>query len=360
LKAAKVPGNIAIVSNLLESTDDYTPGWLGFADQLFHVNATNTPYHLKWNTKVLLQEDGEKCDDCDYFFYEGSLSMPPCSEVALWHVMMATIPISERQLNMLRCVISSTTNEPMNFNYRPVQPANFRDILQHRERDPKAYENFKLPSPEAPKMPPPGVMLPNPYPGQGQLPPQFPYPYPPQHGNAAPYQPHHAPAPYPSKPTTSPDYLDPTAPPRYQPTASPRYQPTASPDYLDPTAPSYQPTASPDYQDPTAPPRYQPTASPDYLDPTAPPRYQPTASLRYQPTASPDYLDPTASPRYQPTAPPRYQPTAPPRYPQPTTTTETPYQPTTETPYPSIYNLPLHLPNLPDFNFYRPNHHARG
>jgi carbonic anhydrase len=58
----------------------------------------------------------------DYYFYEGSLTTPPCSEVVNW--MLLTDPIEVAAAD----VASFAKLYPM--NARPVQKANRRFVLQ--------------------------------------------------------------------------------------------------------------------------------------------------------------------------------------------------------------------------------------
>jgi len=286
-EAAKVPGKIAIVSHILEVSEEDNHGFDGLLDNLHHINGTNKPYSLDWYAKVLFQEEGKKCNNCDYYFYEGSLSFPPCNEVVLWFVMMKTIPISERQLNVLRSVLSSTTQKPMVGNDRVPQPANFRDILQHRELDFKSYDNYK-PGPP-PMMPPPGA-----YP-KGVRPPP-PGVYPPAYwqdpsGNSAggqdaypqpyPHQPYpHQPypnQPYPNEPYPNEPYPNEPYPNRYPypPPSHYPYPTTASPNTPHPTK---EPNYPPYYNQPTPPERY-------YRHPN-PPQYKPTNSPYHKTTTT--------------------------------------------------------------------------
>jgi len=249
-EASKVPGKVAMVSHLLERTEEDNAGFNGLIENLYNINGTSNPFNLDWYSQVFFQEDGKKCNNCDYFFYEGSLDFPPCSETALWFVMMQTTKISERQLNVFRSVINPNTNKPLVNNYRVAQPANFRDILQHREQDYKSYENFQPPQP--PMMPPPGAYYPGAYPPGVRPPPEGAYPpmMPPAYrqdssdsttGGQPAYPPlpplypnyplanDHYPSPYPPPPS---HYSAPTTPPTTTTTTekpSYRYQPAESP-----------------------------------------------------------------------------------------------------------------------------------
>lgn len=150
--ALKVPGNVAVTSQLIEISGKDNPALYGLGSSLSNINGTAKPHRYSHKFMVNLHiykknTIGNKiCVNCDYYFYRGSLAYPPCTEGVLWHVYMDTFKISESQMNVLRSVVSSDTGKPMVNNNRNPQPVNFRDILQHRENAPKEY----IPQPSAP------------------------------------------------------------------------------------------------------------------------------------------------------------------------------------------------------------------
>jgi len=143
--ALKVPGNVAVTSQLLEISGKDNPGLDGLVSSFSYVNGTTKPHRYSENyfvhSPVFKKNSiGNKiCVNCDYYFYRGSLAYPPCTEGVLWHVYMDTLKISESQINVLRSVVSPETGKPIVNNDRNPQPVNFRDILQHRENAPKEY-----------------------------------------------------------------------------------------------------------------------------------------------------------------------------------------------------------------------------
>ncbi len=100
-----------------------------------------------------------------------SITSPPCEEVALWHVYMTTLKISEHQLEKLRAVKSCETEKMLVDNCRNIQSDNLREVLQHRDRSLSAYN---LPHPSPPMgMPYPSPMgMPN-LMGMPMLPPGY-------------------------------------------------------------------------------------------------------------------------------------------------------------------------------------------
>merc|ERR1712121_554136 len=67
----------------------------------------------------------------DYYYYQGGLTTPTCDEVVLWTNYVATIPISEAQLNKLR-VLKDSSGTTLNDNYRPPQPLNARTLYMSK------------------------------------------------------------------------------------------------------------------------------------------------------------------------------------------------------------------------------------
>jgi len=154
--ALKVPGNVAVTAQLIEISKKDNPTLDGLEASLHYINGTSKPHKYSHqflvNTPVFKKNYGGNkiCVNCDYFFYKGSLAFPPCTEGVLWHVYMDTYKISERQMNVLRSVLSSETGKSMANNNRNPQPINFRDILQHRENTPRGYSPQSF-VPSAPK-----------------------------------------------------------------------------------------------------------------------------------------------------------------------------------------------------------------
>jgi carbonic anhydrase len=61
--------------------------------------------------------------DREYYYYDGSLTTPPCSEGVRWFVMKEPVELSEEQLELFKEVMGVPNN-------RPVQPINARKVLK--------------------------------------------------------------------------------------------------------------------------------------------------------------------------------------------------------------------------------------
>ncbi len=55
-----------------------------------------------------------------YYFYKGSLTTPPCSEIVNWHVLTTPLEASKEQMEKFSKIL--------NYNNRPVMPLNGRKI----------------------------------------------------------------------------------------------------------------------------------------------------------------------------------------------------------------------------------------
>ena len=66
-----------------------------------------------------------------YYYYEGSLTTPDCSEVVQWFLLTETITIPQAYLVQLRTVQHNAGGNPLTSNYRETQDLNGRTILMH-------------------------------------------------------------------------------------------------------------------------------------------------------------------------------------------------------------------------------------
>lgn len=92
-----------------------------FTQFLNHFPKTKGNYDVdkKINLLNLLPENKS------YYYYKGSLTTPPCSEVVNWYVLKNKITASKEQLN--------TFSEILKHNYRPTMPLNNREIKLIKE-----------------------------------------------------------------------------------------------------------------------------------------------------------------------------------------------------------------------------------
>ncbi|NPA68810.1 MAG: carbonic anhydrase family protein [Chlorobi bacterium] len=90
----------------------------------------------KFEDKFPLKEGEYKSDDTfdvmsllpdnkSYYYYSGSLTTPPCSEVVNWYMFVKPVTASEKQIKKL--------SEILNDNYRPVQKLNGRKIKLYKK-----------------------------------------------------------------------------------------------------------------------------------------------------------------------------------------------------------------------------------
>ena len=70
-------------------------------------------------------------NDKSYYYYEGSLTTPPCSQYVQWFVLKTPIRVPQDFMNALRTMVNDEKEEPLVMNYRNIQPLNNRDVLVH-------------------------------------------------------------------------------------------------------------------------------------------------------------------------------------------------------------------------------------
>ncbi len=113
---ADAKGNLAVIGVLVESgaaNPVIANLWQKIPETEGQSIALNSPV----NAADLLPKDR------DYFYYDGSLTTPPCSEGVRWLVMKQPITLSGEQIAALKKAIGFDNN-------RPVQPLNGRDVSE--------------------------------------------------------------------------------------------------------------------------------------------------------------------------------------------------------------------------------------
>merc|ERR1711915_360763 len=136
---------MGVLGFLLKESNEDNPNLNIIIENLHKVNQTDHPatikgYSLRDIFGDMLRQDG-------FYFYEGSLTTPPCSEVILWHVFTKPSYISSRQLDVMRSLLAEDKCK-MNQNYRNVQPLYSRPVFlrkpapKHKYDRPRAYEGY--------------------------------------------------------------------------------------------------------------------------------------------------------------------------------------------------------------------------
>ncbi len=62
-------------------------------------------------------------DDLSFYYYSGSLTTPPCSEVVSWYVLKTPLTASITQIDQF--------SDILNHNFRPVMPLNGREVYSN-------------------------------------------------------------------------------------------------------------------------------------------------------------------------------------------------------------------------------------
>ena len=68
-------------------------------------------------------------DDLSYYYYEGSLTTPPCNEVVQWFMLRNPIRVPAAFLDGLRTMVSGIDGRPLPINHRETQSLNTRKVM---------------------------------------------------------------------------------------------------------------------------------------------------------------------------------------------------------------------------------------
>ena len=68
-------------------------------------------------------------NNLSYYYYEGSLTTPPCSEVVQWFLLRNPINVPSAFLDSLRNRVSGMEGQLLKANYRDPQPLNGRQVM---------------------------------------------------------------------------------------------------------------------------------------------------------------------------------------------------------------------------------------
>ena len=69
--------------------------------------------------------------DLSYYYYEGSLTTPACSEVVQWFLLRNTINVPSIFLDELRTNVTGESGTTLTMNFRMTQPLNGRQVVMH-------------------------------------------------------------------------------------------------------------------------------------------------------------------------------------------------------------------------------------
>lgn len=64
-----------------------------------------------------------------YYYYEGSLTTPACSEVVQWFVLKNPVSVPSDFLEALRTTVNDEDGDPLTTNYRDTQDLNGREVM---------------------------------------------------------------------------------------------------------------------------------------------------------------------------------------------------------------------------------------
>lgn len=68
-------------------------------------------------------------DDRRYYYYEGSFTTPPCSQIVQWFMLRNPIRIPSVFIAALRTMVNNAEGETLMMNFRDTEPLNDRDVM---------------------------------------------------------------------------------------------------------------------------------------------------------------------------------------------------------------------------------------
>ena len=68
-------------------------------------------------------------DNLHYYYYEGSLTTPPCSEVVQWFLLRTPLSVPSTFLDTLRSTVTGMEGQSLCTNFRVPQPLNGRQVM---------------------------------------------------------------------------------------------------------------------------------------------------------------------------------------------------------------------------------------
>lgn len=77
-------------------------------------------------------------NNLSYYYYEGSLTTPPCSEVVQWFLLRNPLHVPSAFLDELHTTVTGMEGQPLNTNFREPQPLNGRQVMVHGDSGYKA------------------------------------------------------------------------------------------------------------------------------------------------------------------------------------------------------------------------------
>lgn len=72
-------------------------------------------------------------NNLSYYYYEGSLTTPPCSEVVQWFLLTNPLHVPSAFLDALRTTVIGMEGQSLNTNFREPQPLNGRKVMGHTD-----------------------------------------------------------------------------------------------------------------------------------------------------------------------------------------------------------------------------------